>query len=185
MRVESMEESYSPEYVPSEDTMWDQNFSHRNERRRSYGGERRQFGHRRRRNTYFHTGYNRRDRDNLIEELRRSDVPLDEYELRDMFPRINIYRLLRSCHDVRFSRNIQGVRVWEIDTPERIEKDILNAITDGARSIEDIQRRVTRRFSTVRETLHRLVESGDIEDHVQNDETFWTLNIQKHDHCSK
>ena len=165
MSLDPMEDdSYSPEYVPQED----HHYRSRPPLHRHGRGHRRPF---------YNDGPNHRYRGKIIEELKRSEVPIDEYELREMFPRIHIYRLLRSCQEVRFSRNTNGVRMWQFDKPEYIEKDILDSISEGAHTIEDIQRRVKRRFSTVRETLHRLSRNNEIEEYVQNDETYWTLNI--------
>jgi hypothetical protein len=99
----------------------------------------------------------------VVNALRKAPKSVSEGRLADWFPDIkDIHATLIRCRNVRFIRDDQGTRRWEYESDRRIQNDVYDAVNDGCSRLEDVQRRVRRRFVVVRNALSVLERSKRI-----------------------
>jgi hypothetical protein len=98
----------------------------------------------------------------IIRTLKRSRGLMSERRLAHLYPDVRIASVLMGCKNVRFSRDVDGTRCWEYESDHSVQDAVYDAVKDGLSRLNDIQRRVSRRFTVVRTALTALERSGTI-----------------------
>ena len=108
----------------------------------------------------------------MVEELRRIGSPVSEERLLQWFPRLQI-RAMFQQDSIRFHQDEHAQRLWEYDTKQRAEEDVLTAIHDGHCTLREIQQAVRRRFRVVRGILTSMERNGALLRSDEQGEAVW------------
>jgi hypothetical protein len=106
------------------------------------------------------TRTSKRDQDEVIRCLKEEDGDVPERRLRRWFPKFNVIHILHNHDDISFSMDKERLRTWRYDPQEEVENDILDVLRDGCCTVQEVQRRVLRRFRVVRRLLDVLKRRG-------------------------